>query len=528
MTKARLIYKNLWRNGTILTNSSEHPQFPVEMTQDDIKTLPWRSRYGTGTGNGPFIVATNLITDGGMEVWTSATNLTNWTEVLTGTSTVNREATVKTGGAYSCRIDIDAGNDYAYIGSSVITLVAEGNYNFTFWYKTATAKTAAFLLQNTGGNVSLNINGVWGTVAWVVLPTATTWTKITISFLAHPSYTTYSFSFGSGSAFGATSASNSVYIDDAVILPYGAAGKYIDFDEGGGELTATLIVGTYTAIELCLEIENKMDTAGGTYTISYSETTGKFTISSGSNFTLRWLTGTHAADNVADLIGFDKTANDTGTLTYTGDYVRIHTSENMVNDFGSAYQYDFIALLNHNLTATSALIIKGADDAAMTTNVVSDTITYNANNLFQFLGTARTKRYCQAFIIDKDNPSMYVQIGVIFIGKYFEPNRSFGPYSEGEIDSTEMEYSPSMNMFTVQERPKLVNRELKFSGLDTSSVGSVRLLLNECGISKAFVLVTDYNSPNSYSYWVHLKETTPPEFSQFSYWTWACPIEEVL
>jgi hypothetical protein len=364
MTKARLIYKNFWRNGVIVSQSTEHPQFPVEFTQDDILILPWQSRHGTGTGNGQFVV--------------TATN------------------------------------------------------------------------------------------------------------------------------------------------------KYIDFDEGAGELVATLTTGTYTAQTLVAEIKVRMDAAGGTYTVSYDELTGKFTISSTPNFTIRWLNGTHHATNVSGLLGYSNAANDTGTNTFIGDYVSIHTSENLVCDFGSALAYDFIALWNHNLTTGATITLKGADDAAITSNVVTDSLTYNGNNICQFLSAARTKRYCQVLITDPMNPSMYVQIGNIVVGKYFEPSRSFGPYSEGPVDTSEIEFTPSKNMLITQEQPKLTNRDLKFTGLNDASALQAKALLLECGVTKGFVLCFDSTTPNGNTYWVHARETTPPECSQKGYWTFTLPVEEML
>ena len=364
MTKCRLLYKNLWRNGSILTYSTEHPQFPVEFTQDDVKTLPWQSRHGTGTGNGEFVV--------------------------------------------------------------------------------------------------------------------------------------------------------------------GAANKYIDFDEGGAELVATITPATYTAQTLVAEIKIRMDAAGGTYTVSYDELTGKFTISSGGNFTIRWLNGTHHATNASGLLGFDNTANDTGAIAYTGDYVSIHTSENLICDFGSALEYDFVGLLNHNLTAGAVITIKGADDAAITTNVVSDTITYNGNNVFEFLAAARTKRYCQVLVVDPTNPSMYVQIGTIIVGKYFEPSRSFGAYAKGPVDTSETEFTPSKNLFVIQDQPKLIGQDLQFTGLNAADAIKVWELLDECGTTKAFAVCTDYTAPNGNTNWVRLTETAKPECSQKDYWSWAAPCEEML
>jgi hypothetical protein len=74
------------------------------------------------------------LTDGGMETWTSATNLTSWTETLAGTSTVNREATVIHGGTYSARIDIDAVPSAVSLAQGSITTVGQW-YQLTAWLK---------------------------------------------------------------------------------------------------------------------------------------------------------------------------------------------------------------------------------------------------------------------------------------------------------------------------------------------------------------------------------------------------------
>ena len=54
------VHKNLWRLGTLAAPSSEHPQFPASDSQIDTLKQSWRTRYGTGCGNGYFLVdATN-------------------------------------------------------------------------------------------------------------------------------------------------------------------------------------------------------------------------------------------------------------------------------------------------------------------------------------------------------------------------------------------------------------------------------------------------------------------------------------
>lgn len=361
----RFIYKNFWRNGIILAQSSESPQFPADNTQDDIKSLVWQSRNGAGTGNGRFVI--------------------------------------------------------------------------------------------------------------------------------------------------------------------GATNKYIDFDEGGAELTATITPATYNAQTLCTEIKTQMEVAGAlTFTVTYSETTGKFTVAATGNFTLRWQSGTNTANTAGVPLGFAVAANDTGAATYTGDYVSIHTSEAIDCDFGEALEYDFVAVLGHNFTAAAVIKFYGADDDAFTSNVVTDTVAYNGNNIFAFPAAARTKRYSRFYVEDPTNPSMYVQVGVIVVGKYVTMNRDYGPNSSGTVDESETELSPAMCLFTVQEKPKIMRWELPHKGLNAASDAQVELMRINNGVTKALVMCIDYTAPNTTGYWVRFTETSPSDHSSYGYNNWTPLLEEVL
>ncbi|MBW2638381.1 MAG: hypothetical protein JRC86_12885, partial [Deltaproteobacteria bacterium] len=202
--------------------------------------------------------------------------------------------------------------------------------------------------------------------------------------------------------------------------------KYINFDEGGAELTATLTKADYNGQTLATEIKSQLDAAGAlTYTVTYSESTCKFTIAASGNFTLRWNAGTHKAADISDLCGFDDAADDTGTDSYEADNVRIHYPKAYADlDLSTAYEVDFIAILNHNISDSATIKLIGADDDAFTTNKTEDEITHNANNIYFFLSASRTKRYFRLSIEDPTNSAGYIQVSV-FLGKYFEPNRSF-------------------------------------------------------------------------------------------------------
>ena len=88
----------------------------------------------------------------------------------------------------------------------------------------------------------------------------------------------------------------------------------IDFTENGGaEVTAQLTAGTYPlgvasseAGTLCALVKSRMEAAGsGTYTVTYSVSTDKMTITRSSGvFVIRFASGTNTAMNASGVLGF--------------------------------------------------------------------------------------------------------------------------------------------------------------------------------------------------------------------------------
>jgi hypothetical protein len=94
----------------------------------------------------------------------------------------------------------------------------------------------------------------------------------------------------------------------------------LDFDEGSGEVFATLDVGEYTLGDLAVEIDRALNDAGvETYTVTVDRTTRLIEIvSAGSSLDLLVATGSHLGTSAYTLIGF--TGSDrTGALTYEGN-----------------------------------------------------------------------------------------------------------------------------------------------------------------------------------------------------------------
>lgn len=78
---------------------------------------------GSGRAYNTPTLGSELLTDGGMENWTSATNLTSWTEVASGLSVIAQETTVVNSGIAAARISVDASNSIAYIRQSVAATI---------------------------------------------------------------------------------------------------------------------------------------------------------------------------------------------------------------------------------------------------------------------------------------------------------------------------------------------------------------------------------------------------------------------
>ncbi len=158
-----------------------------------------RSNHGQCYGTHPNVpvISTfqppNKLTDGGLNEWLSATNLTYWTEYKEGTSTINREATEKVEGDYSCRFDVDASNSQVQIYQMNISLTPLKRRKVIIWYENSVAgKTFQFYIRNIGNNVYLKEDGTWNVGSYyITLPNSIVWTAYELPFYVHPDYSSY-------------------------------------------------------------------------------------------------------------------------------------------------------------------------------------------------------------------------------------------------------------------------------------------------------------------------------------------------
>lgn len=495
MKDSRILYKNLWRDGTVIARSSQNPQFPAESTQDDDTALTWRSRSGAGTGNGLFRLFTTL-----------------GSSILTGGDCESAAPfTPISGASLDVWADGEAGNCLRMTTSADANRYFYQNVNLVAgqWYY-----VSGYAKSGTSGAVTVDLK-IGSNVAIGSITTDGTWKLISYFFLA---MTTGTVQFRCNQQ---TAAAGTVFFDTLNVRPVSAGNRLICFDEGGEKLVANLTTGDYNGQTLAAHIAAVLSAVGGDYTCTYSELTGKFTIARpAGNFTL------YFADSgtTSDALGFNAETK-TGAATYTADNRRIHTEEFIDLDVGAAAEVDFVALLNHNITAAAgtAITLFGADDAAFTTNLTTDVLAYNAANGYWILPAPRTKRYYRIHIVNRPNSNLYISIGTIVLGKSRDLGGPFRRgWGRGYVNDSASEETPSRNLFLTQARPAVRSWSCSWTNLSDTAVEYIEEAVRECGGLYCLIVCTNASDPMNNSFWFRMVDPPLAENISANRWSWTC------
>ena len=200
----------------------------------------------------------------------------------------------------------------------------------------------------------------------------------------------------------------------------------LDFDIGGGEVTATITVGDYSTAELLVEIKTQMDAAGTPDLFTVTQTNGVFTLASdGTTFSLLRSTGSNLASSIWSTIGFGTDSDSTGALTYEAASIALHTEEGLVIDLNTSEEVDSFALLldpndtQYRLTDTATVTLQASDTNSWASPPYSQALTidstYDVYTLF--LTSPIEYRYYRIKIVDPRNANLYVSLSKVFLCK---------------------------------------------------------------------------------------------------------------
>lgn len=200
---------------------------------------------------------------------------------------------------------------------------------------------------------------------------------------------------------------------------------------------------------------------------------------------------------------------------------------NVPNDLGTAYEINSVAIIDHNFESSGVTIkFQGATNSAFTTGIVTETLTYNATDIFKFF-TPWTRQYVRVRLEKGTDFTDYPQFATVVCGKYFEPNIDYVKgYAPGIEDPSEINFSDDMVLYA-REKPVLKTWHLPYWSLDDASKAEIMLMMAECGKKKALVVVFDKALPNSDSHLVRIEDASSPEFQFISLWNWDLLIKEV-
>ena len=127
--------------------------------------------------------------------------------------------------------------------------------------------------------------------------------------------------------------------------------KWIDIDEGGGEVSVSIPLGVYRRLDLTVAITAALNASALALTYStYFNANNQFRIDgAGGNFDILWKTGTHGSDNaatsIAREIGFSPILDSTGMSTYIATLKRFSTATSLIFDMGTATEVHAVALM---------------------------------------------------------------------------------------------------------------------------------------------------------------------------------------
>jgi hypothetical protein len=183
--------------------------FSTSGTNETTQIFPYESKPSLESED----IAGEKVTDGGLEAWDSDTDLTNWIENITGSSTIHKDSSVKHGGSFSARLDIDGSNSDAWI-QGALTLTKGQKYRLRVWYQMSASGTGRIQLNDVGQNVFLKSDGSWGTAGHISLPYSASLTHIDIDFEGHRNYSSYKIYLANE-----TSPSISIWFDDISVRP---------------------------------------------------------------------------------------------------------------------------------------------------------------------------------------------------------------------------------------------------------------------------------------------------------------------
>lgn len=203
----------------------------------------------------------------------------------------------------------------------------------------------------------------------------------------------------------------------------------LDFLDAGAAKAADLTPGNYaTPALMAAHLQARMNAQAGisnTYSVTYDSGTGKFTFaraSGAATFGLAWSGGSNTSRSVGRDLGFNVSADDTGSTSYVGDAASYQGREWLTVDLGTAREATFAVVLDHNLTDAGTVTLQLNDTDAWTSPFFSEVLAGDGARRVAWF-EPQTYQHARFVFDDVSNPDGYIKAGIVWLSTYFEPTR---------------------------------------------------------------------------------------------------------
>lgn len=258
-----------------------------------------------------------------------------------------------------------------------------------------------------------------------------------------------------------------------------AADQYLDFTSDNGTFAAVITAQWYKnphdladAIASALAAQDSAET----YTCTYSNSTGKFTIATSTSavLSLLWNTGANAANTIGDKIGFATAADDTGATSYVSDNAQTLSSPQTAD-------YDDLGPI---VAKNIQLFIGDSDD---NTCVGASEFTLSvAATKSDLLSLCATSGKSGSLITAREVTGNIVVRLTQYDAEYFDKfsnnenvqlaltvgNKSGGNWVAGQVVNAFIP-SATINSFELQDTDSIVEYNISFKGYVSDSLGEI-------------------------------------------------------
>jgi len=274
-------------------------------------------------------------------------------------------------------------------------------------------------------------------------------------------------------------------------------------------LTATVVADEYESFDdLAAAIKTALDAAGAsTYTVTQDTVTLKAKIESdglggGGIFRINWTT----EPDLGNTLGFDTTVNDTGSLTYLADSLKISTGEFFLFDFGMGTNPDAIVVSwrqdeVNSINETAILNVKANHTNNFATTIYDESTPKTDYGFLLRKDNASDEgiapqplRFWKLTIEDLDNANGFIELGSIFIGDYIGFTRGAVqfPFSASWDDGTIKTQTDGGQIFN-QQRYMTRTFSAEFFALTKDEKDAFDEFFDQVRTGKPFYFLVDPN-----------------------------------